>query len=85
MEHRFTGRLRGTDRAGAAYIEVPRFIMRALPWGRYVRVVARINDKIELPATIMNVGYGPSFLVPRHAVESCGADMNAAVSISIRT
>ena len=85
MEHRFTARLRGLDRESAAYVEVPRFVMRALPWGRYVRVVARINDIYDLPATIMNVGYGPSFLVPRHAVESCGADMNAAVSISIRT
>ncbi len=85
MEHRFTGRLRGTDRASAAYIEVPRYIMRALPWGRYVRVVARINDKVDLPATIMNVGYGPSFLVPPHALASCGADVNAAVSVAIRT
>ncbi|MDE2482230.1 MAG: hypothetical protein KGN02_08565 [bacterium] len=84
MEHRFTARLRGLDPASAAYVEVPRFVMRALPWGRYVRVVARINDKVDLPATIMNVGYGPSFLVPRHALESCGAALNAPVSVTIR-
>ncbi len=84
MEHRFTARLRGLDRASAAYVEVPRFVMRALPWGRYVRVVARINDVFDLPATIMNVGFGPSFLVPPHAIEACGAALNAPVSIAIR-
>jgi hypothetical protein len=58
--------------------------MRALSWGRYVRVMATINDRHEIPATIINVGWGPSFLVSRHARESAGVALNDHVSIALR-
>lgn len=84
MAFRFTARLRGLDPRGAGYIEVPTFVMRRLRWGRFVRVVATINEKHELPATIMNVGWGPSFLVASHVVASAGIELNAPVNITLR-
>ena len=84
MDYRFRARLRGYDPERAAYIAVPKIVMRALSWGRYVRIVATINDKHELPATIMNVGWGPSFLVPQRARAAAGVALNEHVTISIR-
>ncbi len=84
MEHRFRARVRGTDPQSAAFIEVPEIVMRALNWGRYVHVIATINDKHEIPATIINVGWGPSFLVPRHAYAAAGVALNDHVSITLR-
>lgn len=78
-------RLHGIDPASPGYIEVPRSIMRSLNWGRYVRIVATLNDKHEIPATIINVGWGPSFLVPPYAREKAGITLNDRVSISIRS
>ena len=78
-------RLRGTDPASSAYIEVPRSVMRSLNWGRYVRVVATLNDKHEIPATIINVGWGPSFLVPPYARERAGITLNDRVTIQLRS
>lgn len=84
MEHRFRAQIRGVDPHSAAYIKVPKVVMRSLNWGRYVRVVATINEKHDIPATIINVGWGPSFLVPRHARETAGVELNDHVSIRIR-
>ncbi len=84
MAFRFTARLRGSDPHEAGYIEVPPFVMRRLGWGRYVRVVATINEKHELPATIINVGWGPSFLVPHHERSAAGVEINEPVSITLR-
>jgi hypothetical protein len=81
---RFTARLRGSEPHGAGYIEVPSFVMRGLKWGRYVRVVATINEKHELPATVINVGWGPSFLVSHRDREHAGVELNAPVSITLR-
>ena len=58
--------------------------MRGLAWGRYVRVMATINEKHELPATIMNVGWGPSFLVPKRDCEHAGVELNTPVSVTMR-
>ena len=85
MEQSFKARLRGTDLCSAAYVEVPKFVMRALSWGRYVRIVATINEKHDIPATIINVGWGPSFLVPAYARDAAGVGLNDNVSIRIRT
>jgi len=84
MERRFTARLRGSDPLSHAYVEVPRGVMRTLKWGRYVHVVATINDAHDMPATIINVGWGPSFLVSSHARIAAGIELNEPVSISIR-
>jgi hypothetical protein len=81
---RFTARLRGLEPHEPCYIEVPRFVMRRLAWGRYVRVLARINDKHEMPATIMNVGWGPSFLIPANACKRAGVCVNESVEIVLR-
>jgi hypothetical protein len=85
MEHRFRARVRGFDPERAAHIVVPKFVMRALAWGRYVRIVATINDKHAIGATIINVGWGPSFLLPQQACTAAGVELNEHVSISIRT
>ncbi len=58
--------------------------MRGLPWGRRLHVIAKLNDKHEIPTTIMNVGYGPSFLVPKHALDGAGLALNSCVSVSLR-
>ena len=58
--------------------------MRGLGWGRYVRVVATINEKHDLPATIINVGWGPSFLVSHHVRSAAGIELNEPVTITIR-
>lgn len=84
MAFRFTARLRGLEPQGAGYIEVPTFVMRRLKWGRFVRVVATINEKHELPATIMNVGWGPSFLVAPYVRVAAGIELNAPVTITLR-
>jgi len=84
MEHRFRAQVRGSDPQTAAYIQVPKIVMRSLNWGRYVRIFATINDKHEIPATIINVGWGPSFLLPRHARDVAGVELNELVSIRIR-
>lgn len=78
----FTARLRDTTPTEPAYIEVPHYVMRRLNWGRFVRVLARINDRHEIATTIMNVGWGPSFLVPAYGF--AGLQLNAPVSISLR-
>ena len=80
----FRARLRGSDPDSAAYIVVPKWIMRSLRWGRYVRIVATLNEKHDVPATIINVGWGPSFLVPRRARELAGIGLNDPVSVQIR-
>jgi hypothetical protein len=67
-----------------AYITVPRYAMRALPWGRHVRVFAKLGVKHELPATIMNVGWGPSFLVPKHELAAAGLQVNDCITVSLR-
>lgn len=85
MEQSFKARLRGIDPCSAAYVQVPKFVMRALSWGRYVRIVATINDKHDVSATIINVGWGPSFLVPAYARSAAGVAINDNVSIRIRT
>ena len=58
--------------------------MRGLNWGRYVRVVATINEKHELPTTIMNVGWGPSFLVSQRDREHAGVELNTPVTVTVR-
>lgn len=83
MAFRFTGRLRGSDLQGPGYIEVPRTIMRSLRWGRCVRVLVTINGVHHIPTTVMNVGWGPSFLVPRHARAQTGIPVDAAVTVDI--
>ena len=57
--------------------------MRALRWGRRVRVFVTINEKHHVPTTIMNVGWGPSFLVPRFARAGTGIPLDAPVTIDI--
>ena len=84
MAFRFTARLRGSEPEAAAYIEVPPFVMKRLNWGRFVRVVATINEKHELPTTIINVGWGPSFLVSPRAREAAGVEINEPVTITLR-
>ena len=84
MDYRFRARVCGYDPNSAAYIAVPKVVMRALSWGRYVRIVATINEKHELPATIMNVGWGPSFLIPQRARDAAGVALNEHVTVSIR-
>ncbi|HET9029503.1 MAG TPA: hypothetical protein VFN49_04945 [Candidatus Aquilonibacter sp.] len=83
MAFRFRARLRGNDAHGPGYIEVPRFIMRSLPWGRCVRVVVTLDDKHRIPTTVMNVGWGPSFLIPRHARIATGIPLDAPVTVEI--
>ena len=84
MAYRFTARLRGNEPHEAGYIEVPALVMRNLGWGRYVRVTATINEKHDVPTTIMNVGWGPSFLVSAKAREAAGVTVNEPVTITIR-
>jgi hypothetical protein len=81
---RFTARLRGSEPNGAGYIEVPRALMRTLPWGRCVRVLVTIDDTFDVPTTIMNVGWGPSFLIPRHARLAAGLRLDSTVSVTVR-
>jgi Domain of unknown function (DUF1905) len=81
---RFTGRLRGSESHGAGYIEVPHAVMRSLQWGRCVRVLVTIDDSIEIPTTIMNVGWGPSFLIPRHARVAAGLSLDTTVHVTVR-
>ena len=57
--------------------------MRALRWGRCVRVLVTINEKHHIPTTIMNVGWGPSFLIPRHARSITGIPLDAPVDVQI--
>ena len=83
MAFRFTARLRGNDVHGPGYIEVPKPVMRALRWGRCVRVLVTLNDKHQIPTTIVNVGWGPSFLVPRRARAATGIPVDAPVTVDI--
>lgn len=84
MAFHFTGRLRGSEPHGAGYIEVPRSLMRSLQWGRCVRVLVTIDDRIDVPTTIMNVGWGPSFLIPRYARIAAGLALDSTVSVTVR-
>lgn len=81
MAFRFTGLLRGNDAHGPAYIQVPRAIMRSLRWGRRIRVLVTIDGKHQIPTTVMNVGWGPSFLIPARAF--AGIPLDAAVTVDI--
>ena len=69
---------------GAGYIEVPRALMRSLPWGRCVHVLVTIDDAFHIPTTIMNVGWGPSFLVPRHARLAAGLRIDSTVTVTVQ-
>ncbi len=84
MAYSFTARVRGLHPSEPCYVEVPKFVMQRFAWGRYVRVLAMINEKIEMPATIINVGWGPSFLITVRARLAAGVELNAPVSIALR-
>ncbi|MBV8637148.1 MAG: DUF1905 domain-containing protein [Candidatus Eremiobacteraeota bacterium] len=84
MAFHFSARLRGSEPHGAGYIEVPPSVMRSLQWGRCVRVLVTIDRSVDIPTTIMNVGWGPSFLVPRHTRVAAGLRLDSMVSVSVR-
>jgi hypothetical protein len=58
--------------------------MRALHWGRNVKILATLNGH-SYKTTIMNVGYGPSFLVQPHTCRSAGLRLNDHIDVKITT
>lgn len=84
MDHQFTAWLRGVgDPTRPAYIAVPVPVMRALRWGRFLKVRAEVNGT-PLNATIMNVGYGPSLFVPAAARKTLGVALDEQVRVRLR-
>ena len=84
VEHAFNGRLKGIQEPGApTFIEVPRTVMRWLRWGRRVRVVATLNGH-SCSATILNVGFGPAFIVSARDRAAAGIALNDCISVVVR-